>query len=74
MLAHPLTKLLLKFNVTLYFVKYNNSILFFEEQSCQANKVLVDCYNHFNPIACGNHVHLGTKLVGVILIAYFIEN
>ena len=29
----------------LYSVKYNNSIPFFEEQSCQANKVLIDGCN-----------------------------
>ena len=34
------------------------------------NELLVDCCNQFNPIACGNHAHLGTKLA--ILIAYFI--
>ena len=28
--------------------------------------------NKFNPIACTNHVHLGTKLA--ILIEYFIES
>ena len=32
-------------HVTLYFVKYNNSIPFFEEQSCQVNKLLMVCYN-----------------------------
>ena len=30
-------------HVTLYFLKYNNSIPFFEEQSCQANILLIDC-------------------------------
>ena len=30
-------------HVTLHFVKYNNSIPFWEEQSCQVSKVLIDC-------------------------------
>ena len=38
-------------HVMLYFVKYNNSIPFFKEQSCQANKVLIDCCNQFNNFA-----------------------
>ena len=29
-------------HVTLYFVKYNDSIPFFKEQSCQVNKLVVD--------------------------------
>ena len=32
-------------HVTLYFVKYSNSIPFFEEQSYQVNKLLVDSWN-----------------------------
>ena len=30
-------------HVTLYFVKYNNSIPFCKEKSCQVNRVLIDC-------------------------------
>ena len=31
--------------VTLYFVKYDNSIPFCKEQSYQVNKLLIDCCN-----------------------------
>ena len=30
-------------HVMLYFVEYNNVIPFCKQQSCQANKVLIDC-------------------------------
>ena len=40
----PVNQIIIKnLHVTLYFIKYNNSIPFCKEKSCQANKVLIDC-------------------------------
>ena len=61
----------LNLHVTLYFVKYNNSIPFSKEQLCQANKSFVDCCNQFIHFSSRPHVHFGTNFE--VLIRHFIE-
>ena len=59
------------FSVTIYFVKYNNSIPFSKEQLLQASKSFVDCCNQFIHFSSRPHVHFCIKLE--VLIRYFIE-
>ena len=61
----------LSLHVTLYLVKYNNSIPFSKEQLHAVNKSFVDCWSQFNPIICRPHAHFGMKLE--VLIRYVVE-
>ena len=58
-------------HVMLYFVRYNNSIPLYKEQSYQANQVLFFC-NVRVDFAHRTHVPFGTNLE--VLITYFEEN
>ena len=60
------------FLVTLYFVKYNNSIPFFKGQSHQVNKVLIDCLNVLIDFVSRICIHFGRKLE--VLITYVVDN
>ena len=67
----PVNKIIIlfKLHVTLYFVKYNNSTPFLEEQSCQANRALIDGSNQFNPI----HVEPMSMLVQKLMFSFIIS-
>ena len=60
------------FCVTLYFVKYINSIPFYEEQSCQASKSLIDSLQSIHSHCSRTHIFFGTTLE--VIITHFIEN
>ena len=60
-------------HVMLYFVRYNNSIPLYKEQSHQANQVLIYFFcNVLIDFASRTHVPFDTKLE--VLITYFVEN
>ena len=48
--------------------------LYFAEQSCQANKVLIDCWNQFNPIHVEHMYMLVQKFIFSFNISWKVNN